>query len=297
MVVKLKDLSIDEIESLIYDTKDFIDLKRGLEEIGHKFNAGKKGLIKAHSIALRYWWKYRENCLPLESIPEKEPDYLPGSVVKNSCNTLKIVGIFHGPDGKNFSKFYRSKIAEMTKRDRDVIFYYESGFEREYIPKKIQGTEFISFDDHCVFSLSDALKLLGQFLVGELIYTLYRSKIGSVFLDEHEKIFLETERKIRSSRNPEKYILIAREVTKRVKLPPHLSLHYVNLVDGLYRKVAFERSNHMAHYVMEELLYGDCVNIYALVGQGHEGEIEYIVKRELEEYESPRDLEYLKFEK
>ena len=102
MVVKLKDLSIDEIESLLYDAEDFIDLKRRLEGIGYKFNAGKEGLIKAHSIALRYWWIYRENYLPLESIPEKEPDYLPGSIVKNSCNTLKIVGIFHGPNGKIF---------------------------------------------------------------------------------------------------------------------------------------------------------------------------------------------------
>ena len=210
---------------------------------------------------------------------------------------MKIVGIFHGPDGKNFSKFYKSKIVKMTRRDRDTIFYYESGFEREYIPKRRRGTEFISFNDYYVFSLSDALKLLGQSLASKLIYTLYRLKMGSVFLDEHEKIFLETERKIRSSQNPEKYILIAREVAKRIKLPPHLSLHYANLVDGLYRKVAFERSSHMAHYVMEELLYGDCVNIYALVGQGHEGEIEYIVKRKLNEYESPRDLEYLKFEK
>jgi len=82
MVVKIKDLDIEEIESLLYDTEDFIDLKRRLEEIGYEFNAGREGLIKAHSIALKYWWIYRENYLPLESIPEKEPGYLPGSIVK-----------------------------------------------------------------------------------------------------------------------------------------------------------------------------------------------------------------------
>ena len=297
MAVKLKDLSVEKIESLLCDSENFTDLKKELEEMGYEFNAGRKGVVKAYSTALKYWRKYREHHLPLKSIPEREPDYLPGSTVKTSDSTLKIIGIFHGFNGRNFSEFYRNRIAEILEKDEDAIFYYEYGFERRYIPTKVRRNRFVSFKDWDVFSLSDIPKLLSLMCAVRLKYALFKSKIGSVFLDENIKNIFEAQRKIESSPIPEKYLLVARERAKRAELPPHLSLHCAYLIGGLWRKIKFERSNHMARRVAEELLNGDYSNIYALVGQGHEGDMEYILKKELGEYESPRDLEYLKFER